>query len=509
MRARINGITVIIILAFALVLVQAVLLQVRRASALDRNALNERVIQQQNDYPRGEILSATGTVLARSIPTKDSFYQYRRSYPLGRLVSGIVGYVSTYYGTGGLESEYGQYLVAHQQTPTSITQLLSPVVAEDDVTLTLNVALQQVAARALDGRVGAVVALNPKTGSVLALYSNPTFNPIPLTSLNKKIQVAAWREDTTRDVFGYQPFNNVATGETYPPGSTFKVVTTSAIERYYPALANYYFPISTCIGFGTVSNKHLCNDGGTPCGGTIAEMLPASCDPGYGFLGEKLGGTDLFDEATQFGYNADPPLDLGPIASVRQVVPSFFPGKKYFYPENGGLPALAYSAIGQQNVRSTALQDALVAAGIANGGVVMKPHLLQRIIDQQGRTVLAYKPSEWRHPLGKAEALVVNGLMQAVAAHGTAQGIFLYQDQVAAKTGTAQTGNLAQNTDDWMIAFAPASDPVVAAAVVVPYQAVSAYGATVAGPVMKCVIEAALAIDAHQPPANTATTCPS
>ncbi|HLK46230.1 MAG TPA: penicillin-binding transpeptidase domain-containing protein, partial [Acidimicrobiales bacterium] len=224
MRARINGITVIIILAFALVLVQAVLLQVRRASALDRNALNERVIQQQNDYPRGEILSATGTVLARSIPTKDSFYRYRRSYPLGRLVSGIVGYVSTYYGTGGLESEYGQYLVAHQQTPTSITQLLSPVVAEDDVTLTLNVALQQVAARALDGRVGAVVALNPKTGSVLALYSNPTFNPIPLTSLNKKIQVAAWREDTTRDVFGYQPFNNVATGETYPPGSTFKVV---------------------------------------------------------------------------------------------------------------------------------------------------------------------------------------------------------------------------------------------------------------------------------------------
>jgi peptidoglycan glycosyltransferase len=116
----------------------------------------------------------------------------------------------------------------------------------------------------------------------------------------------------------------------------------------------------------------------------------------------------------------------------------------------------------------------------------------------------------WRHPLGPEEATQVATLMHDVVLYGTASGVgFLYEDDVAAKTGTAQTGDAVNNTDDWMIAFAPATDPVIAVAVVVPYQPISFYGATVAGPIVKCVIEGALAIDAGQPPAGTYTTCPT
>ena len=296
----------------------------------------------------------------------------------------------------------------------------------------------------------------------------------------------------------------MATQETFPPGSTFKVITTSAIYRYYPALATEQIPYRTCMGFEPYSSAQLCNSGFTACGGTIQVMLPASCDPGYGQLGIDLGGQFLYNQATQFGYDLTPPLDL-PL-----VNPSYFPPVSYL--KANGPPSLAYSAIGQQQVRATALQGALVAEAIADGGKEMAPHLLRFVTDSHGAAVLRYKPYLWRHPLGSAEAANVSTLMQAVVTGGTASIVgFLSQDQVAAKTGTAQTSlsNVNLLTDDWMIAFAPASAPEVAVAVVVPGQTNYDFGATIAGPIVKCMIEGALAIDAHQPPTNTYTTCPA
>jgi peptidoglycan glycosyltransferase len=503
MKGRITGLTAIVLLLFGLILGQAVLIQVHRASALNANQLNPRVSGQGRLYPRGEILAANGMVLARSIRTHNAFNPYRRSYRLGRLTSNIVGYSSIIYGTGGIEQEYNKYLISHPQPSRTLVELLSPTRSYDTVSLTLNVTLQQIAARALAGRVGAVVALDPRNGAVLAMYSNPNYDPSPLTSLSSRQQATAWKHDTTQDADGFQPFNNVATQETFPPGSTFKVVTTSAIYRYYPALATVSIPSRKCLGFGTISNKTLCNSTGFACGGTITVMLPASCDPGYGQLGIDLGGQFLHNQATQFGYNATPPIDL-PL-----VGPAFFPSVSYL--AANGPPSLAYSAIGQQQVRSTALQGALVAAGIANGGKEMAPHLLRFITDQRGNAVVRYRPWVWRHPLGKVEATNVMQLMRQVAISGTAAGIFLSQNDVAAKTGTAQTGLGVVNfqNDDWMIAFAPASAPTIAVAVVVPNQALSAYGATIAGPIVNCMIEGALAINAGLPPTNTYTTCPS
>jgi penicillin-binding protein A len=499
MKTRITGLTIVIVLLFGLILGQAWFVQVHRAEQLNRSPTNPLVAKAGRLNPRGEILSTNGAVLAQSIRTRSSYNPWRRLYPFGSLTSDVVGYSSILYGTGGIEYQYDGSLVSHSQPARSIADLISPKASSNAVQLTLSVPLQQVAARALAGRDGAVVALDPRNGAVLAMYSNPSYDPAPLTSLSSAVQRAAWARYNTDDYLHFPPLGNVATQETFPPGSTSKILTTAAIYRYFPALANAVFPVQTCINLPN-SNQKLCNSGLSPCGGTIQQMLPASCDPGYGWLGMKLGARSLTDQANQFGYNAVPPLDLP------GVVPSFFPPVSFF--ENN-IPGLAYSAIGQQDVRATTLQDALIAAAIANGGKEMAPHLLSVITDAQGDVVQRFRPYVWRHPAGPVHAQLINQLMQAVVTGGTASGVgFLYQDQVAAKTGTAQTGDAENHIDAWMIAFAPASNPVVAVAVMLPKQAFNAWGATVAGPVMKCVIEGALAIDAKQPPAGTATTCP-
>jgi peptidoglycan glycosyltransferase len=513
MKIRITGLTVVIVVLFALVLFQAWFVQVHRADALNGAPGNPSNTQAGVVYPRGLITGAGGIVLARSIPTKSSADPWRRSYPMGALTSDVVGYASISQGTGAIEYKYNSYLVSHRQPARSWSQWLEPVRSADTVALSLEVPLQQVAARALAGRDGAVVAIDPRDGSVLAMYSNPTYNPAPLTSLNQKIVAAAWKHYTTPNANRFPPLGSVATQQTFPPGSTFKVVTTSGILRYYPALATYSVPYAATISLPN-SNQTLTNSGGSACGGTIVEMLPVSCDPGYATLGMMLGGTKLAEQASDEGYNQVPPLDLGSVAGGPAVVPSYFPPASYFDPALGGPPQLAYAAIGQGQVRATALQNALIAAGIADHGNIMAPHFMRTITDAQGNVVRRFHPWVWHHALGPAMAAQVTSLMQGVVndAGGTANGVgFLPQDEVAAKTGTAQTSASAVNlkTDDWMIAFAPASHPVVAVAVVVPNGTIFDWGATVAGPVVKCVIEAQLAINAKLPPAGTGTTCPT
>lgn len=279
-----------------------------------------------------------------------------------------------------------------------------------------------------------------------------------------------------------------------------KVLTTAAAVVNKPELLLKQYPYTVCTPLPD-SNKPLCNDGFTSCGGAVAVMLPVSCDPGYALLGLDIGGNDLASNAAAFGYNQHIPIDLPGVAT------SYFPSAatlKYDQPQ------VAYSAIGQENVRATALQNALVAAAIANGGTIMTPHFLSEIISPAGKVVQRYKNTSWRTPLTSAQAQQIVPLMQNVVKWGTAAGVgFLPQDEVAAKTGTAQTGNSLKNTDDWMIAFAPASHPVIAVAVIVPFQSISTTGAVAAGPVVKCVIEAGLALHNGQPATGTPTTCKS
>jgi peptidoglycan glycosyltransferase len=274
-------------------------------------------------------------------------------------------------------------------------------------------------------------------------------------------------------------------------------VTTSAVVVSNPSLLTKVYPdlVTTKL---PDTDKTLSNFDFGRCGGTIAEMLPPSCDTGFALVGLDVGGTALSGAADAYGYNEIPPIDLpGSVASN-------FPPASYF---TTNLPILAYSAIGQENVRTTALQNALVAAAVGNGGIEMTPHLLKNVVGPEGKIIRRYKPRVWKRPLSAAQAAQIVPLMVNVAKYGTAAGVFPAADDVAAKTGTAQTGTSSKDTDDWMIAFAPANDPTVAVAVVLPDQLVSATGATVAGPVISCVLEAALAVEDGQPASGTSTTC--
>jgi penicillin-binding protein A len=496
MGRRIRWLGAIMVLCFGVAIVQLVNIQVVKAPALRASASNPRNAGKQYDNQRGSIYASDGTLLAESVRSSASAYHYVREYSQGSLYSQVVGYSSAYYGTAGIENEYNDALVTHTLPAQTLSQAIgfSPLqTSRDDLTLTIVPSLQETASRALGQITGsnkdaAVFAVNPKTGAVLADYSTPTFDPNALASPNVAAEkLAGYSDFDQKDTEGSFPGLPLATAATFPPGSTFKVVTTTAVYNLAPQWSNFSFPFAASTPLPN-SNMLLHNDGGTGCGGNIESMLPESCDPGYGLLGIALGAPTLARQAALFGYNSTPPIDL----PKAWVTTSFFPSASSLSPPNQAL--LAYSAIGQLNDKASALSNALVAAGIANGGVIMQPYLVQQIRDSQGAIVTTHQPTAWMTAASPQAAATVTSLMKLVVTQGTADTVgFPPSLDAAVKTGTAQTGDPSANTDDWMIGFAPASDPKVAVAVVVPYQNFVDTGAGVAGPIMKAMLEAALA----------------
>ena len=504
MSRRLSLLASFILLLFAILVAQSAYIQYFRAPALIASPLNPRNNLVSSAAPRGKILAADGTVLADSLPTSASGTTYQREYPLGALTAGVVGYYSPALDSSwGLEEEYSSYLTAHTQPAQNFEQVLAPTTASDSIQTTIYPALQKIAQMAMGGQDGAAVVLQPQTGDVLAMYSNPTYEPAYLASPNATADLAYFNKMSKNNANGFPPLGLVATQQTFPPGSTFKVITTAAAAAFKPGLLSKFYPKTTYY-VPPMTNSKLFNDGGYLCGGTVQQMLPASCDPGYAHLGVDIGATDMAKEANAFGYNSVPPIDLPYTRPI--VSKAYFPNAESF---KYNIPFLAYGAIGQGNVRSTTLQQALEASAIADGGTIMTPHLLADIVGPDGTVQSTYRDSVWKTPLTPTEDAIIVPLMRGVVTNGTASGVgFLPQDEVAAKTGTAQEKNNTE-TDDWMIAFAPASHPTVAVAVMMPYQPKSNYGATVAGPIVKCLIEGALAIQNHQPPTGTSTTCAS
>ena len=491
MGRRIRWLGVIMVVCFGLVIVQLVNIQLVKAKQLSASPMNPRNAALADQNARGDIYAADGTVLAQSVPTPPGTtgykYDYVRKYPDGPLYAGITGYDSAlYYGTSGIEEEYDSYLSAHQQAPQTLSQLLfreNPPEITDNVTLTVEPKLQEAAWQALTtlppgaNNDGAVVVLDPKTGAVLAMVSNPTFDPNALVGTSLSAELLAHFSYTQKDHEGFFPLRPIATGKFFFPGSTMKVVTSSAAYNLKPSLANFDYKVQLCQTFSD-SNKPLCNDDG-PCGGTMTIMLPASCDPGYAELGVQEGVSTLRQQAELFGYNSVPGIDLpGVIASTLQTLAA------------NAQALQGYASIGQDVVETTALQNAMVAEGIANGGVVMTPHLMSSITDSLGNLVTNYTPTDLPRSVSTATAQQVTSLMEGVATGGTAAGVFPTYLCAAVKTGTAQTG-LGVN-HDWMIGFAPANNPQIAVAVVVPYQYIGTDGAQVAGPIVRAVMEAAL-----------------
>jgi penicillin-binding protein A len=483
MNRSIRGVGAFVILLFVALVVQLVNLQVVQANRFNHDPRNTRAALRDYSRNRGVIQTADGVVVAQSVATKDSFH-YQRQYPTGPLFAFVTGYQSFIYGTDGVENAYEGDL-SGRDLPVrinDITHLLDNSQRTANLTLTLTNALQQAATAALGPRIGAVVALDPNTGAILAMVSQPTYNPNELASHDDPAVRRSW---TGLNADPGRPLLARAYRERYPPGSTFKVVTASATFDRMPALATKNYPVTGNLALPQTTHT-LHNFGGETCGGVLADLLRLSCDTGFAQMGLDLGATNLTDEAAAFGFGARPPLDLPSVAS------SNFPDSASF---THNLPGIAFSAIGQQNVTATPLQMALVASAIADHGVIMRPHVMASITDSDGRPVRSYQPMPWMQATTAQTADTMRQLMIGVVTSGTGTGAALPGIPVAAKTGTAEVD--LTHTDAWMIAFAPADNPKIAVAVVLP--GLTGIGNEVTGgvraaPIVRAVLAAYLGI---------------
>ena len=498
MNRQIRGLGLAISILFIALFVQLNYLQVIHTKKLAANPLNHATIVNSYTLPRGDIISADGVTLATSVATNDQL-KYLRKYPTGSLFEGVTGYYSYIYGSDGAEAYYNNVLTGKSSPfkfPTSINgfkKFLTKSNNTQSITLTLLDKLQKIAQSGLAGRDGSVVALDPKTGAVLAMYSNPTFDPNGLASHNPTTVQASYKAITA---LTGGPLATASYRQIFFPGSSFKIVTASAVYDHKPALASKTMPTLTNLSLPDTTTK-LHNFAGESCGGQILALFTVSCDTGFAQIGLDLGATNLSAEARSFGFDQVPPIDLP------------FPAKSNFPAASSfaaNLPTLAYSAIGQENVEASPLEMALVGSAIADGGQIMKPHILQSVTNSQNQVVATYKPAKWLQATSSATAAQVTKLMISVvsSANGTGGVARIPGIQVAAKTGTAQTGT--HHTDDWFVAFAPANDPRIVVSVVLPNQGnlVSDQGGTLAAPIAKSIIESYLSTSSSgQSPSTT------
>ena len=482
MNRTIRTFGIVVMVLFVAMIAQLANVQLVQAHKLNHDARNTRQAVADFGRPRGAVQTADGTVIAQSVPSPDQ-YKFQRVYPEKSLYAFLTGFLSFRYGAEGVERTYGADLAGRNLplSSTNIGHLLDSGPRTANITITVAAALQKATAAALGNQVGAVVAIDPRDGSILSLVSQPTYDPNELAAHNPTAEQAAFQglsADPGR------PLLPRAYRESYAPGSTFKVVTASAVYDKRPDLSTKTYPTLTNLPLPQTKNQ-LHNFGGESCGGQLPDLLRISCDTGFAAVGLDLGADALSGEAQQFGFRQVPPLDLpGVFASAFPLAPTF----------KNALPLLAFSAIGQSNVSATPLQMALVAAGIANHGTIMTPHVMKEIRDNNGALVRAWQPKPWLTATSASTADQIKALMVSVVTGGTGTGVALPGVSVAAKTGTAEVD--ASHTNAWMIAFAPADNPTVAVAAVLPGLTGvgnESSGGVRAAPIVRAVLQAALA----------------
>jgi len=469
-----------IILMLAL-MANSTYLQAFRSNELNGRNDNTRVRDQQFSVDRGPILIGS-TPIAQSKETNDQ-YKYQRTYPKGPLYAPVTGYYSFQFGRGGIELNQNSEL--NGSDPSLAFRRVVDVLTNQrqqgaSVALTLNAAAQQAAYDALGSKKGAVVALDPKTGKVLALVSRPSYDPNLLASHDLDKASDAWKRlNASED----RPMSNRAIKELYPPGSTFKLVTAAAAlssGKYKPD-TQVNSPAQLPLPQTTVP---LVNENGKNCGGsnnaTLTIALRYSCNTAFGTIGLDLKADALREQAEKFGFGERQLPELGAVAS-------HFPG-------DPNEPQTAQSAIGQFDVRATPLQMAMVAAGIANKGEVMKPYLVQSVRTMDLKTISETKPESLHQAVSSDVAAQLTAMMTDVVNNGTGRPGRIDGVQVAGKTGTAQTSK-ERPPFAWFTAFAPADNPQVAVAVMIEDANIARSdiaGGTLAAPVAKKVMEAVL-----------------
>lgn len=477
MNRELKRISIAILAMFLALFVSTTLIMVVHVDELRADGRNVRTLYDSYSAERGPILVA-GEAIAFSAPSDDE-YRFLREYTDPELYAAITGYFTLNQGNTGIEGAMNAHLsgTANDQFLAKINSILTgqnPKGAA--VELTIDPAVQQAAWEAMGNHTGAVIALDPKTGAILALVSKPSFDPNRLASHSTSSVLEAYDELTHR---ADRPLiNRAIAGDLYHPGSVFKVLVAAAAldsglftpESTFPNPARLQLPLSTA----TISNS-----GGGTCGPdetvTLATAMRLSCNIPFAEIAQQLGRDVLLDYAERFGFGQELTVPMA-------VTPSI-------YPSSLDEPQLMLSGFGQSDVRTTPLQIAMNSAAVANGGVIMRPTLVRSIVAPDLSVIQEQVIEPFATPISRETAatlteLMVQNVTNGVASNGRISGV-----DVAGKTGTAQNGE-GQPYTLWFTGFAPADDPQVVVAVVVENGTTS--GNQVAAPIARSVIEAVL-----------------
>ncbi|MDF8263960.1 peptidoglycan D,D-transpeptidase FtsI family protein [Luteipulveratus flavus] len=481
MNAPIRRIGIVVAAMFCALLMSSTLIQFVQAKDLRERPGNRRTLLASYSKERGSILVG-GNAVAVSKEADDTF-KWQRTYPQAKMYAPVTGYYSFTYGAGrGIEGSYDD-LLSGSSDSLFYRRLVDVVTgrppAGATLELTVDPAVQKAAWDALGNQRGAVVALDPKTGAILAMVSKPSYDPNLLADHDLPKVSKAWSTLSTDQ--DHPLTNRAINGNLYPPGSTFKLITAAAAlesGQYTPASeldapAELDLP-QTSVTLPNITGKE-CGPGGKD---NLKHALKISCNTAFGSLGMALGQDKLRSQARKFGYGQSVTVPM-------RVTPSIFPATL-------NEPQLAQSAIGQFDVRATPMQVAMVSAAIANGGKEMTPYLVKNVRDSDLDVIDSTDPQEFAKPISGQTASQLNDMMQAVVDGGSGRKAKIPGMKVAGKTGTAQTAK-GKAADVWFTGFAPADNPRVAVAVVVEdggTMADEASGGIVAAPIAKKVMEA-------------------
>ncbi|AZV55378.1 penicillin-binding transpeptidase domain-containing protein [Clostridium sp. AWRP] len=415
---------------------------------IENSPYNRRLWIKRNEVLRGTIYDRNGNALTKSDPINSE--TQKREYTGGAMFAHVLGYVDQKYGITGLEKKYDEQLMS-SNIQDSIKSLIqnkgkSQKKVGNSLKTTLDLETQKMAYDLLDGNKGAVVALNPKTGEVIALVSRPSFDPNDLANTWQQLN-----QDKTK------PLLNRATAGLYPPGSTFKTVTAVSALENISGIQNRYFQDNGELPLGGGYSLH--NFEGEVLGSiNFKQAYTHSSNVYFGSLGIELGNDRLKQTAEKFFFNKEIPTDGIP------VEPSKFPVLKSY--EKG---SIAQSAIGQSSDLASPLQMAVVTSTIANGGVFMKPHLVSDVLTSKGEEVKNIQAEQVGQIISSNTANTMKDLMKSVVESGTGTNASVEGVEVAGKTGTAdnQTEGPGSPPHSWFIGFAPYDDPQIAVAVIV------------------------------------------
>lgn len=477
MNKPLRRVSTVVLLMFLSLFVSTTVIQYFQKPNLDADGRNARTLYESFRTERGQIL-VDGQPIAYSEPS-DDLYKYQRVYPNGPLYSTVTGYFTVQPSFGGLEGELDPYLsgASDAQFLDRINAILTGRDPQGaSVELTIDPVVQQAAWDALGDRTGAVVAIDPATGAILALVSKPTYDPNTL---------AVHDPDAVETTYGSllaDPSDPLIDrgigGDLNPPGSTFKLVVASAALESGQYTADSEFPNPISIELPGTSTS-IFNSADSACGGaatvSIATALRLSCNVPMAQLAGALGDDAIRAQAEKFGFGSS--FDI-PMPSTPSV-----------YPQTQDDAETWLSGFGQGNVRASPLQMAMVSAAIANGGTLMKPSLVESIVAPDLSILQSLQPEAYSRPLSAQNAAVMAQMMIDDVANGVASGARINGVLVGGKTGTAENGD-GEPYSVWFTGFAPADSPRVAVAVVLEDS--PCCGNSLAAPIARQVMEAVL-----------------